>query len=237
MLDSVEHCLKKAEEMKLMQSLLNITQSKQESNVNLISDEHEVRSFKKKELVYIKNNRPAYLYYIKKGRVKTFHTNESGKKLITEIFTEGDFLGYTSLFLETVYIDTAEVIEPAEIMLIPREEFLKAIHFDLSLTKQFVRIVAKDVANREDKLLQLAYNSVRKRVADGLVMLAEKLANGNPVKNPHLKISRNDLAQTIGVAKESLIRALADFKSEGLILVQGANISIGDLDRLKKLYN
>lgn len=79
----------------------------------------------------------------------------------------------------------------------------------------------------------LAYSSLRKRVAKALVDIHSKFNTGDADKP--LEISREDFAQYVGTATESLIRTLSDFKSENLIAIREGKISISSLDKLKNL--
>jgi CRP-like cAMP-binding protein len=83
-------------------------------------------------------------------------------------------------------------------------------------------------------LVNLAYSSVRKRVAEALVLLQSRYDNEKG-KNFSISISREDLANIVGTATESLIRTLSDFKEEKLLEVKGSNITIINLEKLKKL--
>ncbi len=78
---------------------------------------------KRKQIIYVEGNCPARLYYIKKGKVKTYKTNEEGKELIVGIYGEGDFLGYVALLEGTVYKERAETMENTELAIIPKDEF------------------------------------------------------------------------------------------------------------------
>jgi len=236
LLYSVERCIQKKQAEEANARHANLFLNSLSETVNLINEDREVRTFRSKEIIYAKNTRPGFLYYVKKGSVKTYQTNDAGKKYITDIYSEGDFFGYASLFLESLYTENAEVLEHCELLLVPKDEFLKAVHFNEKTTKDFISHIAKDLCKREEQLLHLAYNSVRKRVADALMMMSQKIADRNS-PNPKFKISRTDLAQTIGIAKESLIRAIADFKTERLIDIDGKVIIILAPEKLKKMSN
>jgi response regulator RpfG family c-di-GMP phosphodiesterase len=84
------------------------------------------------------------------------------------------------------------------------------------LTTKFIKLISKDVKEKEERLLHLAYDSLRKRVAKALIDIHQKFNKGNN-DQANIVISREDIAQYIGTATESLIRTLSDFKSEKLI--------------------
>ena len=199
-----------------------------------LTEAREVQSYKKKFLLFQEGHRPLFLYFVIKGKVKTFRTNEDGKELITQIHSTGDFFGYIPILEETSYKDNAEVLEDAELMMIPREDFLQLISYDNQLAKQFIKLLTRNVVANEERLINLAYNSVRKRVATGLLEVQKKYKTAAEA-NPRLEISREDLAQVVGTATESLIRTLSEFKGDKLIEIQDGKIHILQESKLRNL--
>jgi CRP-like cAMP-binding protein len=198
-----------------------------------LSGQYAVENFHKKQTLYGEGKRPRFLYYLVSGKVKAFKGHEDGKEYITDLFSAGDFIGYTALIEDKNYDDSASILEDAEIMQIPRDEFLSMLHSDMAIAAKFIRIVTQNVKEKEERLLSLAYSSLRKRVAKALVDIHEKF-NKDGQKNL-IEFSREDIAQYVGTATESLIRTLSDFKSEGLIEIKSGKISIINLEKLKNL--
>jgi len=198
-----------------------------------LADQYNVESYNKKQTLYQEGKRPKFLYYVVKGKVKGFKTHEDGKEYITDLFSEGDFIGYPALIEDKNYDDSAIILEDAEIMQIPREDFHKMIFGDLSIAVKFIRIITKNVKDKEERLLNLAYSSLRKRVAKALVDIQGKFNTGG--QNKPIEISREDIAHYVGTATESLIRTLSDFKAEKLIEIKEGKIVIANLDKLKNL--
>ncbi len=165
--------------------------------------------------------------------MKGFKTHEDGKDYITDIFSDGDFIGYPALIEDKNYDDSTIILEDAEVMQIPREDFLKMIYGDINVAAKFIRIITQNVKEKEERLLNLAYSSLRKRVAKALVDINGKfnVSGGN---NP-IEISREDIAHYVGTATESLIRTLSDFKAEKLIEIKEGKIRIADVEKLKNL--
>jgi CRP-like cAMP-binding protein/CheY-like chemotaxis protein len=198
-----------------------------------LTGQYDVEHFAKKQTVYTEGKRPRYLYYLVSGKVKAFKTHEDGKEYITDLFSAGDFIGYTALIEDINYDDTATVLEDAELMQIPRDEFLQMIYSDINIAAKFIQIVTQNVKEKEERLLNLAYSSLRKRVAKALVDIHGKFYSQHP--DSVIEFSRDDIAQYIGTATESLIRTLSDFKSEKLIDIKSGKISIINLEKLKNL--
>ncbi len=201
----------------------------------LAADRH-INHYKKKQVVYSEGNHPNRLYYIQKGKVKTFKTNDTGKELTVGLYNEGDFFGYTALLEETVYKETAEAIEDCDIAIVPKEEFENLLHSNKEVTHKFIKMLAKNISEKENQLLGLAYNSLRKRVADALLTLQSKYQKENQERFS-MHISREDLANIAGTATESLIRTLSDFKSEKLIEISEGNIIITNQKKLAAMLN
>ena len=201
-----------------------------------LASDRNINFYKKKQAIYTEGNHPNRLYYIKKGKVKTIKINDTGKELTVGLFAEGDFFGYNALLEETVYKETAEAIEEVEIAIIPREDFENLLHNNREVMHKFIKLLAKNVTEKENQLLGLAYNSLRKRVADALLSLQKKYQKDN-LEEFSIHISREDLANIAGTATESLIRTLSDFKSEHLIEIKNGNITIINQKKLTEMLN
>ncbi|MGN6211143.1 response regulator [Parafilimonas sp.] len=240
LLSAIEVRLKKAESIK--QSVIKsnndittfINNAKQTGHIQLTSEERELYDYKKKDMVYAEGQRPKAVYYIKNGKIKIYKSNEDGKELITAICSTGDFFGYTYILEEISYKENAKVLEDAELMLIPKDDFLSLISSDAQVARQFIKLITRNVLDKEENLLMLAYNSLRKKVAYQLIQVFEKFKNENSSSDA-INISRENLAQTAGIATESLIRTLSDFKSEKLIDLQGSTITILNETKLRNL--
>jgi CRP/FNR family transcriptional regulator, polysaccharide utilization system transcription regulator len=207
---------------------------KKVDDLKKLSADRRVKHFKKKEIIFSEGNNPNYLYFVEKGKIKTYKSHEYGKELITTLYKEGDFFGYTSLLEEQAYTETAEAMEDSEICLIPKEDFFSLMYSNMNVMKVFVRMLSDNIVEKEKQLVNLAYSSVRKRVAEALLLLQSRFDNSKE-KNFSISISREDLANIVGTATESLIRTLSDFKEEKLVEIKGSNITIVDQEKLKKL--
>jgi CRP/FNR family cyclic AMP-dependent transcriptional regulator len=242
LLNAIETRLKKKEQLKTEFALNSdgvnefMTVAKKAGNNALISDSREILNIKKKQLIYSTNEQPKNLFFVSKGKVKTFKINDLGKELITDIYKEGEFLGYIPLMEDSLYQDTAEVLQDVELMVIPKSDFLAILGSDSLVAQSFIKMLSRDVTEKEEKLMALAYNSLRKRIATGLLQVYDKFKK-SPTDNPRLEISREDLAQIVGTATESLIRTLSDFKSEKLIDIKEGKVFITNEDGLKNMLN
>jgi len=198
-----------------------------------LSEERRMRIYKKKEAIYHEGDYANYLYFITKGKVKCVKTDYCGKDFTNDIYGEGEYIGYMTLFEEGEYHETAIALESTEVSIIPKQDFLLLIRKNRDVAASFIKLISGNVQSKEKRLLQLAYAPVRERVADALLELKEKghMQNGSIQQ---MEIPREDLASLIGTAKESLIRSLSELKKEGLVATDGQQITILDEIGLKK---
>lgn len=200
-----------------------------------IANRYEVTSFVKKQILYSEGKRPKYLFYLEKGKVKSYKMHEDGKEYITDLYNTGDFIGYAALIEDKNYDDTAIVIDNAEIMLVPREDFLQLIYTDPSIATRFIKMITKNVKAKEERMMNLAYSTLRRRVAMALIEIYHKFQNAS-TPGSVLEITREDVAHYVGTATESLIRTITDFKSEGIVDIISGKIRINNISKLENLY-
>ncbi|HEY0678854.1 MAG TPA: response regulator [Chitinophagaceae bacterium] len=234
LLHAVECRLKKAEQLKesFAAELHDVNgyqyEGKEKDVLEFLSEDRNINKYKKKQVIYSEGNRPSRLYYIKKGKVKTFKVNEDGKELIVGLYNEGDFLGHVALLEGTTYKEMAEAMEDVELAVIPKEDFDELISTNREAAKKFISMMARSISENEEHLVGLAYNSLRKKVAEALVTLSKKYSST-------ITISRENLAAIAGTATESLIRTLSDFKKEDLIDIKEGAITIVNKKKLETL--
>jgi DNA-binding response OmpR family regulator len=201
--------------------------------IQQLSEQYNTEHYDKKQVLYMEGKRPRFLYYLIKGKIKCFKLHEDGKEYITNLCTEGDFIGYSALLEDSNYEDGAIVLEETELMQIPKDDFLQMIYSDVNIAAKFIHIITKNVKEKEDRLLSLAYSSLRKRVAGALVDIVTRFKLKEP--SMPIEISREEIAQYVGTATESLIRTLSDFKAEKLIDINSGKITVKKIDQLKNL--
>lgn len=199
-------------------------------NLRDLARDKKTKAYKKKSILYAEGDTPMYVYYVKSGNIKGFKAHPDGKELITALYGPNDFVGFEAILENAPYFDSAVALQDAEIVLIPRHDFLVLIQGQSDVSASFIRLLCKKVAEREKQLVTLAYNSVRQRTADALIKYGA-LKDARSA----IAISREDLAKMVGTAAESVIRVLADFKDEGIIETEGGKIRILNVDKLEKV--
>lgn len=200
----------------------------------ILLNDRDINYYSKKQIIYQEGNCARNLYFIKKGKIKTYQSNDYGKQLVVDLHAENDFLGYVPLIENTNYTETAEALEDTELILIPKSEFNEILKQHLEAMKLFINLLAKNVMKKNNQMVGLAYNSLRKKVAEALIVIFRKY-NSENVQDFTIDINRDSLAAIAGTATESLIRTLADFKTEKLIDVKNNIIKILEVKKLESL--
>jgi len=196
-------------------------------------EDRNVIKIKKKKQVYNEGERVKGIWLILSGKIKTTKLTEDGRELLTGIFDPEDFIATNALFSEGIYLDSAIALEDSQMVLFPNSQFEEFINLYPDVAEKFIKILSNQIREKEEHLMQLAYSSVRKRIAEGLLRFYRQRAN----KDNSVIVSRNDLAAMTGTAQETVSRTLTDFCDEGLIEKQASVILVLNEQKLENLKN
>ncbi|MEM7101647.1 MAG: response regulator [Bacteroidota bacterium] len=201
-----------------------------------LTNDRELRVYQKKDTLFMEDDYPKQVFFIQKGKLKTIKTNDEGREFVVGLHKTGDFLGFMPLLRGTTYPASAVMLEETEIMVIPQKDFFSLVYNNRDVASNLINQLADELIEKEEQLLQLAYNSVRKRVAETLLRLKTRFDTD---EDEHFSITilRDDLASMVGTAKETVIRTLSDFKEENLLELKGSTITILDAEALSFMRN
>lgn len=185
------------------------------------------------QVLFYEGDYPSGLYCINQGKVKLTKVGEAGREQIVRLAREGDVVGYRALVSGTPYELSATVLEDASICFIPRQTFHVLMNENPALIARIMRQLTQDLARAEQKQVSLAQKQVRERLAETLLMLKEFYGTEDDHHSLRSKLSREDIANYIGTATETVIRLLSEFAKEGIIVLEGKKIKIVDLRALR----
>ncbi|MGB0917078.1 MAG: response regulator [Flavobacteriales bacterium] len=237
LLDAVEMRLKKSEALKTGSSrningIQGFMATASGQVVDQVTKNHRTKQYTLKEHIFREADAPIHLYFLNKGKVKTYKMNEDGKEYITGLYNSGDFFGYAALLEHANYAESAQVIDDSEVLLIPKEDFYHLMNSNTEVIGSFIKLLADNIHQKEEQLIELAYSSVRKRVANALVQVYEKY-NSEGREEFTISLGREDLASIVGTATETVIRALSEFKQDGYIESKGRDIHVLNIQALR----
>ncbi|MBB6130695.1 response regulator [Mucilaginibacter lappiensis] len=198
-----------------------------------IIQERRTRQFKKGQVIYYEGDKGTGLYLLISGKAKSIKLAADGRELMTGIYAADDYMGINSMLLNEPHSDTATALEDSSVCQIPKESLEQLMNQYPDVAREFIKLLAKDIKEKEEHLLQMAYNSVRKKMADAMVRLQSQQSDARG----SFKITREDLAAMTGMATETVSRTLSDFKDEGLIEKKGSAITVVNLESLVKMKN
>lgn len=239
LVNAIESRLKKNEIRKIsftkaLQSLDNLANNSKDEKAELkaLIASRKIRQIKKKQILYYDGDQPTGIYLILDGCIKTMKLSDDGREFMTGLYKTDNYLGVSALLLNEAFKETAVAVEDATVCLLPKDIILSLLTRYPAISQQFLRILSNNICEKEDQMIELAYNSVRKRLAQVLLRLNKK--SDDPML---LKISREELAGMAGMALETVSRTLTNFKDEGLIEKKSGHIMILELNRLERIKN
>ncbi len=197
-----------------------------------LAENSPLKQFNKKRILFEEGKNPRTLFFIKSGNVKIYKTNEFGKEFILNVKKPGEIIGYSSLIKNKPYNFSGATLSPVEVYEIEKENFLKLFFSNNHTALFIIKLMSQNIVLKENQLLSLAYDSVRKRVANSLLFLQDKLKQEEASA---ISILREDLAHIVGTAKESVIRMLTEFKEDGYIDIKEGKIIILKKEKLERI--
>jgi CRP/FNR family transcriptional regulator len=182
--------------------------------------------YKKNQGLFLEGSFPRGVFCLNEGKVKVYTRGEEGKEQIIHIASTGEIIGYRAMFSGEPYKVSAETLEDSNVCFIAKEDFLNMIDTNVTLRNNVMKQLSKELGDRAVFITNMAQKPVRERLAFSLVML------NNIYKEEMINLSREDLANFVGTATETLIRLLKEFKDDGLIEIHTRKIEILELQKL-----
>jgi len=131
---------------------------------------------------------------------------------------------------------SAKVIEDCQVCFIPSELLIQFVKTNPSFSFEVVKLTCHELAEANSYITDIAQKTVRERVAEVLIQLVKDFGLDEQ-KYLRITLTREELANIVGTATESVIRLLSEFKSDMLIELNGRRIKILDLKGLEKISN
>jgi CRP-like cAMP-binding protein len=183
--------------------------------------------YKKGDVIFREGGIPTGLFYVKAGRVKKYKNTVKGGEQIFYICVKDELLGYHALLGEEYYTDSAAAIENSEITFIPKDNFLKILRSSTVLSNGLLKALGHEFSLFTNSITNLATKTARERLAFTLLILDEKFKISDTAADPsEIILSRTDLANMVGTAKETVVKLLHQFKDNKLIATTGKSIRI-----------
>lgn len=198
--------------------------------------EKDYRHYKRGDILYHEGNRISGFYCINSGIIKVFKTGVDGKEQIIRFARKGEIIAYRSVLSNEPACTSAKVIEDCQVCFIPSELLIQFVKTNPSFSFEVVKLTCHELAEANSYITDIAQKTVRERVAEVIIQLVKDFGLDDQ-KYLRITLTREELANIVGTATESVIRLLSEFKSDMLIELNGRRIKVLDLKGLEKISN
>jgi len=182
--------------------------------------------YKKNQPLFIEGSFPRGVFCLNQGKIKVFTRGDEGKEQIIHIAKAGDVIGFRSMFSGEPYKVSASTLEESNICFIGKEDFLLMMDSNPILRNGIIKELSKELGERAQFITNMAQKSVRERLAFSLLILSDIYGD------EEINLTREDMANFVGTATETLIRLLKDFKEDEIIEIHTRKLKIVDRDKL-----
>jgi len=202
----------------------------------MLNYEKEFRQHRRGEVLYKEGNRISGFFCINSGIIKVYKTGFDGKEQIIRFAKKGDFIAYRSVLSNEPACTSARVIEDCRVCFIPGEILIQLAKTNSAFSLELLKLACHELGEANSFITDIAQKTVRERLAEILLLLVHDFGVD---ENQYLKISltREELANIVGTATESVIRLLSEFKTDRMVELSGRRIRIMNLKGLEKISN
>jgi CRP-like cAMP-binding protein len=185
---------------------------------------------KRGEFIYQEGDEPEGLYFIEKGLVGLLLIgSNSGKEHLLRFFRQGQFFGHRSLFAQEGYHGSTVALEPSEIRVVPKSVVLSALDRFPVMYQDLTYVLCKQLRRCEVQHVMILENQILSRTAQALIYLKDL--------HPDHMWTRQEIANFCASTTSTIIKAMAELESMGLIRQQGRQIEILDRESLIHLQD
>lgn len=193
------------------------------------------KNYKKGQIIFFEGDISDKLYVINKGKIKIFKYTREGKEQILYILSEGDFVGDLSLLKKDEFKFNAEALEDANICVLTKDDFDGIIKESPEIAISILQVVYDRIVKLENLIQSLSTKDIEARIAGLLLSFIKDFGvRKGDIIELELPLSREDIANYIGVTRETISRKLGSMQDQGVIeLIGSKKIIIKDIEELE----
>jgi CRP/FNR family transcriptional regulator len=192
----------------------------------------EPRQYDKGDLLFGEGKEGVGFYVVLSGQVKVFKMSFDGREQILHILGPGDPLGEVPVFAGMNYPANAQALSKSSLYFFPRQKLIELYRESPSLAMNMLAVLSRRLREFTVLIENLSLKEIPQRLATYLVHQQSLKPVSSRVK---LSVTKGVLSNILGTSQETLSRVLGKMSQEGLIEVQGKEIIILDMERLRSL--
>lgn len=197
--------------------------------LNQIKTNLKTEKYKKKKILFEEGTFPRGVFCLISGKVKIFRNGDEGKAQIIHFAKKGEIIGFRAVYSEEFYNVSAETLEDSEICYLTKNQFVSIVDSNPKFKNELIKEISKELTVRAEFITKMAQKTVKERLAYAIILLTE-IYDKEPIN-----LSREDMANFVGTATETLIRLIKEFEHIDLIKLEARKISVLDIKKLQKL--
>lgn len=207
-----------------------------DEEIEKVNETKHIEFLRRNTVLYSEGSRINGFYCIEKGIIKIFKTGIDGKEQIIRFAKSGDIIGFRSIMSKELACTTAQVIEDATTCYFSGESLIYLVKNNGNFSLELMQLTCKELGEANAYITDIAQKTVRERLAEILIHLKDEFGLD---ENAYLQISltREELANIVGTATESVIRLLSEFRQDALIELNGRKIKLINIPALIKIAN
>ena len=214
-------------------SLQDIMQMLSPEEQQELKDHMSIQHFKKNETLYQEGEVPQMFHCLISGKVKVYKDGIGGRTQIVRVIKPVEYFGYRAYFANQNYVTSAAAFESSTVCLIPIEMMERWMMENNQLALFFVRQLAVEVGNSDQRTVNLTQKHIRGRLAESILFLKENYGVEDDGRTLNICPSREDMANLSNMTTSNAIRTLSSFAQEGLISIEGRKIKFINIDELQ----
>jgi CRP/FNR family transcriptional regulator, polysaccharide utilization system transcription regulator len=195
-------------------------------------------SYRRNEYIFKEGDKPSGFLMLVNGKVKIFKEGVGGREQIIRLSKPMGIIGYRALFAEEIHIASAVTLEDSVIANITFDFIVNRALKNSEFALKLINKLAVELGFSNYRTVTLTQKHIRGRLAESLILLADKYGFEHDGITLQVYMSREDIANLSNMTTSNAIRTLSTFANEKLIAIDGRKIKILDmykLDRISKL--
>ncbi|MDH3637527.1 MAG: Crp/Fnr family transcriptional regulator [Gammaproteobacteria bacterium] len=204
------------------------------SALGLLQNAQETHTYRRGDTIFVQGEVPTGIYCLRSGNALLTHVDAFKHKTGFRVVSQGEIIGYRSMFGEDTHAATAQALATTDICFYPKEAIVATIDTHSGFARRFLRTLARDRGPPDGLLLRGQHLPVRVRLMHLLSVLKDNFSEtaDDGMLTFQLPLTRRDIASMLAARPESITRAIAELKRENVVIFSGRQVKVPDPERL-----